>query len=149
MEFDEKKIVIYNNLKGRFQCKYCFKYLDKRGLNVHQPICEYRNGDWKIEVKDKEYHCRFCNEQYGSKESLGGHSTMCMGNPNRNETIEKIALKRRGKKHTQVTKDKISASMKAFWKLVRSYNGSFVNKVKIIDKITPENNTQIIFDDDF
>ncbi len=114
----------------KYKCQYCQKIFEtKQSLGGHVRRCKLNPkneeiiNNWKksnygenhITQKklnhNKKHICKFCNLEFDSGFKLGGHTAMCLKNPNAKYTREKITKLKYGKKHSKETKLKIKNSM--------------------------------------
>ena len=110
-------------------CQYCLKECkNKNSLSSHEIRCNKNanriafhpenlksfNQNYQNYKNDKNdlCICKFCGSTFQNSRILGGHSTLCNKNPNRQETIRKAALKNRGQIRTLEQRNTTSKSMK-------------------------------------
>ena len=108
-------------------CKLCKKYRKNipRGCktpdDVYYCIKEHGfEGVRRRKRKPKSEHktvCKYCKKDFGCYKKMIGHINHCDDNPNKDERNRKIAEYRRGRKHSEDTKNKISISMIKFHEL--------------------------------
>jgi hypothetical protein len=115
---------IVNNRKF---CKLCKKYRKrvptgcKTEKDVYTCIREHGyEGILRRKRKPKSEHktvCKYCKKDFGDYKRMIGHINSCEFNPNESERRRKIAEYRKGKKHSDETKNKIAMSMVKFHQL--------------------------------
>lgn len=109
-------------------CKICNKEFEKKQayaahVGSHNRGESYKKNRRKNPIKNKDLHeCKYCGEKYDSGVALGGHTGSCIKNPTRHIKAEKTKDSFKGKKHSNESKRKMSASMKKAHREGRAWN---------------------------
>jgi len=106
----DDKIKKYNEIQGLRECPVCHKFIKACGLKNH---IRWKHEHKKPESPKLHYICQYCNKEWPSSVSLGGHVVNCRLNPKYQERRDKIANTKTkwNFKHTEESKKKMSASL--------------------------------------
>jgi very-short-patch-repair endonuclease len=118
-----------------YKCKQCTKGFNTRQSYAGHISSHSRNENYRRKRQtDKSIlrsrnsnkqnckYCKYCNKVFENPKSLGGHTVLCINNPKRKETIEKIQKRKKGEKMSDDTKKKVSEGMKLAHKEKRAWN---------------------------
>ena len=72
--------------------------------------------------KKKSNYCTHCTKFYENRQALAGHQTLCVNNPQRQNTIDKTSKSNKGKTPSLEVRSRISESMKIAHTESRAWN---------------------------
>lgn len=136
-------------------CLKCEREMRPCNWERHWRICQH--GIRPIYVPPppgKIYSCKFCGKQFKDIESnlkakngRNGHQGSCKQNPNYAITCERKRQAKLGTKLSTQKKNRISASMKRYWDLIKEHGE---DSRELFYKInTTDEAIDIFFDEDF
>jgi len=127
------KIIAYKKIMGERLCPLCDRFFKNKGFAEHTRHCKKRNGDWSAkEVIRGPYLCKFCKDEWPSRDARNGHQIKCKLNPEREKCIANISKSCMGHEVSEDTKNKISISMKNYIAACKEL-GNVVGKTQIKD----------------
>lgn len=104
-----------------FICKTCGKEFENRYSYIGHTSSHSRNSTYRLNrskektTKEVKIHkCKFCNVEFESGIKLGGHTSWCKLNPNYELHKINTGTSGKGRKTSQVTKNKLSISRKKY-----------------------------------
>lgn len=117
-QLKSKRLAIYTNM---YYCEKCQKFFERRKAYIGHCSSHSRGESYKLNRKKKietsnyvltgKHNCFYCNKEFKSGISLGGHTVRCVLNPNSKENIKKATHK-----CSKKTKEKLSIKRKEYLK---------------------------------
>lgn len=125
-----------------YKCDFCGnEYLDRLDYLVHYSSHRRRSREGK-KTRSVMTECKFCGKGFDNPLKLGGHTSSCSMNPNKNRRSEKLSKSNSSRKWADESKEKIRESMKkahiegrawnigrSRWNNRKSYPEEFFTKV--------------------